>query len=205
LINISANDIVEGNPKLTLGLVWNIIQHWQVRDVLRSAVYDIHTTNLEKALLTWCQNSTKGYAGVNIKDFTDSWKDGLAFNALIHKYRPHLFNYNDLFNNMTKYGSKIKFAESNLEHAFSIAQKNLQIERLLDIEDLIGDYPDKKSIMMYVMCYFQVLSKPMAIIDEINHPTQVSFIILLLIYLFISNLSFQLKKTHSFCNHFILF
>ena len=60
LINISANDIVECNPKLTLGLVWNIIQHWQVRDVLRSAVYDIHTTNLEKALLTWCQNSTKG-------------------------------------------------------------------------------------------------------------------------------------------------
>jgi dystrophin len=64
LINISANDIVECNPKLTLGLVWNIIQHWQVRDVLRTAVYDIHTTNLEKALLTWCQNSTKGYINI---------------------------------------------------------------------------------------------------------------------------------------------
>jgi hypothetical protein len=60
-INISANDIVEGNPKLTLGLVWYIIQHWQVRDVLRSVVSDIQTSNLEKTLLAWCQTSTKGY------------------------------------------------------------------------------------------------------------------------------------------------
>ena len=139
LINISSNDIVDGNPKLTLGLVWNIIQHWQVRDVLRTAVYDIHTTNLEKALLTWCQKSTKGYTGVNIKDFTDSWKDGLAFNALIHKFRPNLFNYSDLFSNMSTYGSKIKFAEANLEHAFSLAEKNLQIDRLLDIEGFLNN------------------------------------------------------------------
>jgi len=31
LVNISNNDIVDGNPKLTLGLVWSIILHWQVR------------------------------------------------------------------------------------------------------------------------------------------------------------------------------
>lgn len=30
LVNISNNDIVDGNPKLTLGLVWSIILHWQV-------------------------------------------------------------------------------------------------------------------------------------------------------------------------------
>ena len=31
LVNISSNDIVDGNPKLTLGLLWAIILHWQVR------------------------------------------------------------------------------------------------------------------------------------------------------------------------------
>ena len=31
LVNISSNDIVDGNPKLTLGLVWSIILHWQVK------------------------------------------------------------------------------------------------------------------------------------------------------------------------------
>ena len=30
LVNISSNDVVDGNPKLILGLVWAIILHWQV-------------------------------------------------------------------------------------------------------------------------------------------------------------------------------
>ena len=34
LVNISSNDIVDGNPKLTLGLLWAIIQHWQVSDIV---------------------------------------------------------------------------------------------------------------------------------------------------------------------------
>ncbi len=139
-----------------------------MRDVLRSSVYDIHTTNLERALLTWCQNSTRGYAGVDIKDFTNSWRDGLAFNALIHKFRPNLFDYNEL----CKARAHTTNAEQNLEHAFELAQTHLQIERLLDVEDVITEYPDKKSIMMYVMCYFQVLSKPQQTQAAITTPTK---------------------------------
>lgn len=30
LVNIRAEDIVDGNPKLTLGLIWTIILHFQV-------------------------------------------------------------------------------------------------------------------------------------------------------------------------------
>lgn len=30
LVNIQAEDIVDGNPKLTLGLIWTIILHFQV-------------------------------------------------------------------------------------------------------------------------------------------------------------------------------
>ena len=121
---------------MTLGLVWNIIQHWQVRDVLRTAVYDIQTTNLERALLTWCQNSTKDYYDVNIKDFTNSWKDGLAFNALIHKHRPHLMDFDRLLEARDDFMSGFKYKEYTLENAFSIAQKRLGIERLLDIEGM---------------------------------------------------------------------
>ena len=31
LVNIRGEDIVDGNPKLTLGLIWTIILHFQVR------------------------------------------------------------------------------------------------------------------------------------------------------------------------------
>lgn len=43
--------------------------------------------DLEKKLLAWCQMATNGYEGVQINNFTNSWSDGLAFNALIHHYR----------------------------------------------------------------------------------------------------------------------
>jgi len=33
LVNIRAEDIVDGNPKLTLGLIWTIILHFQVGHV----------------------------------------------------------------------------------------------------------------------------------------------------------------------------
>lgn len=43
--------------------------------------------DLEKTLLSWCQEATKDYEAVNIKNFTTSWSDGFAFNALINHFR----------------------------------------------------------------------------------------------------------------------
>ncbi|XP_055937258.1 dystrophin-like isoform X4 [Argiope bruennichi] len=148
LVNISTNDIVDGNQKLTLGLVWSIILHWQVHGVLTKASDELPQTHLEKTLLAWCRDATSGYSGVNIRNFTTSWSDGLAFNALIHRFRPNLFDYDAL----TK-----KDENSRLEHAFQIAYKYLGIDKLLDPEDVNTSLPDKKSVMMYVMCFFQSL------------------------------------------------
>ena len=65
------------------------------------------------------------YKGVEVNDFTRSWQDGLAFNALIHKFHPELFDYEEILQNTTA---------RNLEHAFSIAKNVFKIDRYLDVE-----------------------------------------------------------------------
>ena len=47
----------------------------------------MNARDLERRLLAWCQEATSDYEGVNVQNFSSSWADGLAFNALIHHFR----------------------------------------------------------------------------------------------------------------------
>uniref|UniRef100_A0A8C1ZJ30 Dystrophin n=1 Tax=Cyprinus carpio TaxID=7962 RepID=A0A8C1ZJ30_CYPCA len=149
LVNIGGADIVDGNHKLTLGLIWSIILHWQVKDVMKDVMADLQQTNSEKILLSWVRQSTKNYKDSNVVNFSSSWADGFAFNALIHSHRPELFNWNVV--------EQQDNAIERLDHAFKVAEKSLGIDRLLDPEDVAIAHPDKKSIIMYVTSLFQVL------------------------------------------------
>ncbi|KAJ7320669.1 hypothetical protein JRQ81_020180, partial [Phrynocephalus forsythii] len=149
LVNIGSTDIVDGNHKLTLGLIWSIILHWQVKDVMKNIMAGLQQTNSEKILLSWVRQSTQNYPQVNVINFTNSWSDGLAFNALIHSHRPDLFDWDSVVCQQSPL--------QRLDHAFNIAKRHLGIEKLLDPEDVATAYPDKKSILMYVTSLFQVL------------------------------------------------
>ena len=46
------------------------------------------------ALQAWCKRVTSDYAGVNIVNMTESWRSGLAFCAIIARFRPDLLDYN---------------------------------------------------------------------------------------------------------------
>ncbi|NWU96524.1 UTRO protein, partial [Upupa epops] len=156
LVNIGGTDIVDGNHKLTLGLLWSIILHWQVKDVMKNIMSDLQQTNSEKILLSWVRQSTRPYSQVNVLNFTTSWADGLAFNAVVHRHKPELFSWDKVM--------KMSPVE-RLEHAFSIAKNHLGIEKLLDPEDVAVQLPDKKSIIMYLTSLFEVLPKQVTMED----------------------------------------
>ncbi|XP_006891741.1 PREDICTED: utrophin [Elephantulus edwardii] len=156
LVNIGGTDIVDGNHKLTLGLLWSIILHWQVKDVMKDIMSDLQQTNSEKILLSWVRQSTRPYSQVNVLNFTTSWTDGLAFNAVLHRHKPDLFSWDRVIRM-----SPIE----RLEHAFSKAQTYLGIEKLLDPEDVAVQLPDKKSIIMYLTSLFEVLPQQVTLDD----------------------------------------
>lgn len=93
---------------------------------------------------------TAGYSNVNIRNFTTSWRDGLAFNAIIHKHRPDLINYEKLTHANPTH---------NLNNAFNVAESKLGLTKLLDAEDVAVEQPDEKSIITYVVTYYHYFSK----------------------------------------------
>ncbi|XP_061692810.1 dystrophin isoform X7 [Syngnathoides biaculeatus] len=129
---------------------------------MKEVMADLQQTNSEKILLSWVRQNTSQYPQVNVVNFSSSWNDGLAFNALIHSHRPELFDWNSV--------EAKESAIDRLEHAFSKAEQHLGIDRLLDPEDVAVPHPDKKSVIMYVTSLFQVLpqSVTMEAIQEVE-------------------------------------
>lgn len=142
LINIGPEDIVDGNKKLILGLIWTLISKLSIIDL------GITDSSMRNELLRWCKEVTQNYKNVNIVDLSRSWQDGLGFNAIIHNFRPDLVpNYCDL---------KISEKHFNLGQAFDIAEKELKIPKFLDIEDIADVIrPDEKIMITYLSEYYK--------------------------------------------------
>lgn len=144
LVSIGSEEIVDGNLKMTLGMIWTIILRFAIQDI------SVEEMTAKEGLLLWCQRKTAPYKNVNVQNFHLSFKDGLAFCALIHRHRPELLDYNKLSKDNPLY---------NLNLAFDVAEKYLDIPRMLDAEDMVNSVkPDERSVMTYVSAYYHAFA-----------------------------------------------
>ncbi|XP_048579098.1 F-actin-monooxygenase MICAL3 isoform X2 [Nematostella vectensis] len=98
-------------------------------------------------LLKWCQKQTKSYKHVDINDMSSSWKDGLAFCAIIHRFRPDLLNFDSL---------KPGDTETNCKLAFETAEEQLGIPPQISASEMVtSGNPDPLMIMSYISQYYE--------------------------------------------------
>jgi actinin alpha len=145
LVGIGSRGLYEGETKQTLGLLWTLILRFQVQEV------EIDGLSGKKGLLVWCRRNIQDVdPDKKVGNFTNAWKDGKAFCALTAKFRPDLIDYgSDEIQSMS--------GPDRLRHIFGLAEKELDIPQLLDVDDM--EEPDEKVVMMYVAEYFKCFSQ----------------------------------------------
>ncbi|CCL98843.1 uncharacterized protein FIBRA_00849 [Fibroporia radiculosa] len=144
LTNIGPEDIIDGNLKLILGMIWTLILRFTIADISEEGL------SAKEGLLLWCQRKTAPYKEVNVQDFSLSWSDGLALCALIHCHRPDLIDYATL-DKTDRHG--------NTQLAFEVAAQHLGIPQLLEVADLCDNaHPDERSVMTYIASFFHAFS-----------------------------------------------
>ncbi|XP_044041113.1 uncharacterized protein ehbp1l1a isoform X3 [Siniperca chuatsi] len=94
-----------------------------------------------KSLLEWCQEVTQGHKGVKITNFSTSWRNGLAFCAILHHFHSEKINYEMLDPYDIKRNNKKAF------DGFA----ELGISRLMEPSDMVMlAVPDRLIVMTYL-------------------------------------------------------
>ncbi|KAK5852699.1 hypothetical protein PBY51_006549 [Eleginops maclovinus] len=182
LVNINIPDIIDGRPSIILGLIWTIILHCHIEELASTLSYSSCHSSLDslcsldswsgspvpaaplpagrtsplhkrfrisakKALLMWVRDQCqKVGCSVSVKNFKSSWRSGEVFLAILCSLRPQLTDLSLVHSRSN---------QENLEEAFHLAERELHIPRLLDLQDVDVPDPDEKSIMTYVAQFLQ--------------------------------------------------
>ncbi|KAG1662810.1 EH domain-binding protein 1 [Nymphon striatum] len=100
-------------------------------------------------LLQWCKDVTNGYKGVKVTNMTTSWRNGLAFCAIINHFRPDLIDFSELSSRDIKRNCKFPPKEDN--HPAFDAAATLGIPKLIEPADMVLlAVPDRLAVMTYL-------------------------------------------------------
>ncbi|KAL9645669.1 hypothetical protein ABK040_003402 [Willaertia magna] len=151
LVNIGANDIVDGNKKLVLGLIHALICRYQILTLVKSSgdeeddEEEIHDEALalskaEKIIVKWL-NDTLYDQNKKIKNLTSDWCDGEHLRRLIEYFTNDDINLSHITDPVEKVRTLVEMAENKLN-----------IPRIVEPQDMVN-YPDRFTMLAYLASY----------------------------------------------------
>uniref|UniRef100_A0A8C5VPY8 Calmin n=1 Tax=Microcebus murinus TaxID=30608 RepID=A0A8C5VPY8_MICMU len=178
LVSIDAAEIADGNPSLVLGLIWNIILFFQIKELTGNLSRNSPSSSLSPGSGGTDSDSsfpptptTERSAAISVKDQRKAIKTLLAWvQRKTRKYGVAVQDFAGSWRSGLAFLAVIKAIDpslvdmkqaledstrENLEKAFSIAHDALNIPRLLEPEDIMVDTPDEQSIVTYVAQFLE--------------------------------------------------
>eukprot|EP01119_Soliformovum_irregulare_P015542 TRINITY_DN437_c0_g1_i1.p1 TRINITY_DN437_c0_g1~~TRINITY_DN437_c0_g1_i1.p1 ORF type:complete len:1056 (-),score=389.88 TRINITY_DN437_c0_g1_i1:223-3369(-) len=155
LVNIGNEDIVDGNHKLILGLIWTIILRYQIN------ITEGKSARTE--LLNWVR---KKIPERTINNFDHDWNDGTLLCGLVDALKSAIPNWREL--------DKAKALE-NLTLGAETAEKEMGIEQIIAPEDLSNPEVDELSVMTYIALFKEWEDKQASLKETVDpHKTTVT-------------------------------
>jgi len=133
-LTISAEDFVDGNIKMLLGFCWICLRHFGRQGGSGDGA------SFEEGLLKWLKTQLEDYE-LNITDFKNSFNDGKALLALVHRWDPRVVDYHtrDLSNPL-----------NNADTALKLIEQHVKVPALLDATELTKGETREKQIVLYL-------------------------------------------------------
>ena len=114
-------------------------------------------TKTSDDLLDWSKEILSKYSNVKVTNFTTSWRNGLAFCALIHSFYPDLVQYDTLIAQDIKQNCKIAFEAGEklgiprvIEPESMVSNSVSQLSSNLMFFQVIKRIPDKLAVITYL-------------------------------------------------------
>lgn len=180
LVSIDASDVADGNSSIILGLIWNIILFFQIKELTgnirsqfpsTSSLSSIPTSSDSDASYCSTPSDERQTAASAMREHSKAIKKLLQWvQKRTRKYGVAVQDFGKSWTSGLAFLAVIKSidpslvdmrkallrtARENLEDAFRIAHYSLGIPRLLEPEDVTMKTPDEQSIIIYVSQFLE--------------------------------------------------
>lgn len=179
LVSIDAADIADGNSSIVLGLIWNIILFFQIKELTGNIKNQFSSSSSLSSIPTSSDSDTSHSSTPSDerRPSIAARDHGKAIKTLLHWVQRRTRKYGVAVQDFGKSWSSglaflaviksidpslvdmrrafVRSSRENIEDAFRTAHYSLGIPRLLEPEDVTLDPPDEQSIMTYVSQFLE--------------------------------------------------